>query len=81
LDPGRAFWPAGWQAIADRYPSVPFSNSISPIDNKIAKPSGNASNEVDTRSIEEGNGTCEEEAEVGRKDETEVGGRAEDFEE
>ena len=60
MDPRRAFWPAGWQAIAEKNPSVPFSNSISPIDNKVAKSSGIASEEVDARIIEEVDGTARE---------------------
>ena len=47
MDQSRAFWPAGTKAIAKVDPSVTVS--ISPLDNKVAKPSGFAKSEVEKR--------------------------------
>ena len=84
MDPCRAFWPAGWQAIAEKNPSVPFSNSISPIDSKTAKSSGIASKEVDVRIIDEVDGTAEEvedlETAAEEKAEKRTAGKSKDLE-
>ena len=77
MDSSRAFWPAGSKAIAKVDPSVTVS--ISPLGSKVAKPSGAARREVDSRKKNEANRA--EEAK-GRKyqDEGRVGRQGEDLE-
>ena len=73
MDKSCAFRPAGSNAIAKVYPSVTVS--ISPLDNKVAKPCGVARDEVEKRidvnKAEEAKGRKhkDEEGTVGRKGE------------
>ena len=76
MDQSRAFWPAGTKAIAKADPSATVS--ISPLDNKVAKPSGFAKKEIEERievnKAEEATGSqVLVEATKGRKDEVEEG--------
>ena len=74
MDQSRAFWPAGTKAIAKVHPSVTVS--ISPLDNKVAKPNYFATSEVEKRievnKAEEAKGRkVEVQPTKGRKDEVE----------
>ena len=76
LDSSRAFWPARSKAIAKVDPCVTVS--ISPLDSKVAKPSGSAKKEVErrieTNEAEEAQGrNIEVKATSVRKDEVEEG--------
>ena len=76
MDQSSAFWPAGTKAIAKVDP--PVTVSISPLDNKVAKPNVSAKRELEkTIKTNEAEETKERKIEVeatkGRKDEVEEG--------